>query len=466
MLTSRQLKVIDELKGKKVGVLGLGLRSGVPLIRFLHELGCHVVACDRKEASQLQEVLAELQGIPLELRLGADYLARLGDCQVLFRTPFMRPDLPELQKAVAQGARLSSEIELVFALAAAPITGITGSDGKTTTTTLISEMLRADGRQVFLGGNIGNSLIEDVLAIPCSAEIVLELSSFQLMTATTSPQAAVITNLSPNHLDYHPSFDEYMQVKTNVLRTQCADDIAVLNWDNELTKELSDLTAGKVYYFSRQEEAADGAFLRDEQIVLRIGGEEEILCSTEQLQLPGDHNIENMMAAAIIARAKGVKLAAIRQVATTFAGVEHRLELVRELDGVRYYNDSIASSPTRTGAGLAALPFPIVLIAGGYDKKIPFEPLAEAAVGRVDALALIGQTAPAIAQAVEQELAKQGASLPMQQFPTLEDALLWSRNQAKPGSAVVLSPACASFDMFKDFEARGHYFKKLVMQLI
>lgn len=465
MLTSRQQTVINELKGKKVGVLGLGLRSGVPLIRFLHNLDCQVVGCDSKEAEQLQEVLAELRGIPLELRLGPDYLARLADCQVLFRTPFMRPDLPELQEAVARGALLSSEIELVFALAAAPITGITGSDGKTTTTTLISEMLRADGRQVFLGGNIGTSLIEDVLNIPTSAEIVLELSSFQLMTATTSPQAAVITNLSPNHLDYHPSFEEYVQVKTHVLRTQGADDIAVLNWDNELTKELSDLTAGKVHYFSRQEEVAEGAFLRNGQITLRVGGEEEVLCSTEQLQLPGDHNIENIMAAAIIARAKGVKLAAIQRVATTFSGVEHRLELVRELNGVRYYNDSIASSPTRTSAGLAALSFPVILIAGGYDKKIPFEPLAEAVVGRVDALALIGQTAPAIAQAVGQELAKQGTSMLMQQFSTLEDALLWAKNQARPGSAVVLSPACASFDMFKDFEARGCVFKKLVMQL-
>lgn len=465
MLTSRQQTVIDELKGKKVGVLGLGLRSGVPLIRFLHHLGCQIVACDQKKASKLQEVLAELHGIPLELRLGPDYLAHLADCQVLFRTPFMRPDLPELQQAVARGARLSSEIELVFALAAAPITGITGSDGKTTTTTLISEMLRADGRQVFLGGNIGNSLIEGVLRIPSSAEIVLELSSFQLMTTTTSPQTAVITNLSPNHLDYHLSFDEYVQAKTNVLRTQGADDIAVLNWDNKSTKELANLTAGKVHYFSRQEEIALGAFLRGEQIILRVDGEEEILCSTEQLQLPGDHNVENVMAAAIVARAKGVKLAAIRQVATTFAGVEHRLELVRELDGVRYYNDSIASSPTRTSAGLAALPFPVVLIAGGYDKKIPFEPLAKAAVGRIDALALIGQTAPAIARAVEQELAKQGTSLPMQQFATLDAALLWAKSQARPGSAVMLSPACASFDMFKDFEARGNAFKKLVMQL-
>lgn len=465
MLTSKQQTVIDQLTGKKVGVLGLGLRSGVPLIRFLHNLGCQVVACDRKEAEQLQEVLAELQGIPVELRLGPDYLTHLSDCQVLFRTPFMRPDLPELQAAVAQGARLSSEIELVVALAAAPITGITGSDGKTTTTTLISEMLRADGRQVFLGGNIGNSLIEAVLSIPSKAEIVLELSSFQLMTLEEELQAVVITNLSPNHLDYHLSFDEYVHVKTDVLRLQNANDIAVLNWDNRLTRDAANLKTGAVHFFSRQEQVAKGAYLRDGQIVLGVLDQEELLCATNELQLLGEHNIENMMAAAIVARAKGVSLTAIRRVATTFAGVEHRLELVRELHGVRYYNDSIASSPTRTSAGLAALPFPVVLIAGGYDKRIPFEPLAEAVVGRVDALALIGQTAPAIAQAVAQQLAKCQENLEMQQFTSLAAALLWAKSQARPGSAVVLSPACASFDMFKDFEARGHYFKKLVEQL-
>lgn len=465
MLTSKQQIVINQLSGKKVGVLGLGLRSGVPLIRFLHSLGCQVVACDRKEAEQLRETLAELQDIQVELRLGTDYLAHLEDCQILFRTPFMRPDLPEIQAAVAQGARLSSEIELVVALAAAPITGITGSDGKTTTTTLISEMFRADGRQVFLGGNIGNSLIEEVLSIPSNAEIVLELSSFQLMTLATGLQAAVITNLSPNHLDYHLSFEEYVQVKTNVLRLQKPNDITVLNWDNPLTKEAAALKKGVVHYFSRQEQVANGAYLRDGYIVLLVAEQEEILCATDELQLLGDHNVENMMAAAIIARAKGVSVAAIRHVATTFAGVEHRLELVRELHGVRYYNDSIASAPTRTSAGLAALPYPIVLIAGGYDKKIPFEPLAEAVVGRVDALALIGQTAPVIAQAVERELSQRNVNLAMQQFESLEAALLWAKSQAGPGSAVLLSPACASFDMFKDFEARGRFFKELVKQL-
>ncbi len=465
MLTARQLAIIEELTGKKAGVLGIGWRSGVPLIRFLHSIGCQVMACDQKEAEQLSQELAALQDIPLELHLGSDYLKHLDGCQFLFRTPFMRPDLPELKQAVAAGARLSSEIELLFALAAAPIAGITGSDGKTTTTTLVAEMLKADGREVHLGGNIGYSLIEEVLSIPATAEIVLELSSFQLMQMQVSPGASIVTNLSPNHLDYHTSLAEYQDVKTNVLRWQKPQDVAVLNYDDELTRGFASLTPGYVCYFSRQSTVTEGAFLQDQQIILRRDGQDRVLCHINEIQLLGDHNIENVMAAAALCQAKGVSLAAMRQVATSFTGVEHRLELVRELHGVRYYNDSIASSPTRTCAGLAALPYPVVLIAGGYDKKIPFEPLAQAVVGRVDALALIGQTAPAIAQAVERELEKQEATMPMEQFSSLRDALLWAQQQARAGSAVVLSPACASFDMFRDFEERGRVFKQLVNEL-
>ena len=240
MLTEKQQSVLAQLQDKTVGVIGIGLRSGVPLIRFLHSQGCKIVACDRKQRDEMAEVLAALQGIPLELQLGEDYLVGLERCDWLFRTPGMRPDVVQLQQAVAAGARLTSEIELVFALAEAPITGITGSDGKTTTTTLVDEMLRADGRQVFLGGNIGHSLLEDVLQIPATAEIVLELSSFQLISMDKSPAAALVTNLSPNHLDYHTSMAEYIQAKTNILRWQQEQDIVVLNWDNELTRQLTD----------------------------------------------------------------------------------------------------------------------------------------------------------------------------------------------------------------------------------
>jgi len=465
MLTKRQELVLAELKGKRAAVVGIGLRSGVPLIRFLLKAGCSVVACDRKPAAQLTDVLPALQGLPVEYQLGEGYLTHLDRCDLLFRTPGMRPDLPELLTAVQAGAKLTSEIELVFALAEARITGVTGSDGKTTTTSLVAAMLRADGRPVYLGGNIGHSLIEEVLDIQPSDEIVLELSSFQLMQMQQSPQSALITNLSPNHLDYHSSMQEYVDAKTNIFAHQAADDLTVLNWDNPVTRELAQQAPARVQWFSRRERVDSGACLIGDQLALVQGEQVELVCSVDDLVLPGWHSVENMLAAAAICRDKGVSLAAIRQVASTFAGVEHRLEFVRELAGVRYYNDSIASSPTRTAAGLAALRSPVVLIAGGYDKKIPFQPLAEAMVGRVRALALIGQTAAQIADAVRSLPGDGLAALPIKQFVSLEEAVAWATAQALPGDAVVLSPACASFDMFKDFEQRGNIFKQLVADL-
>ena len=465
MLTERQRAVLAALQGKRAAVVGIGLRSGVPLIRFLLKHGCQVVACDRKPKEKLTDVFDALQGLSVEYQLGDDYLADLDRCQLLFRTPGMRPDLPELQRATATGAKLTSEIELVFALAEAPITGVTGSDGKTTTTTLIQQMLRADGRSVYLGGNIGHSLIEEVLAIPKTSEIVLELSSFQLMGMEESPSVAVVTNLSPNHLDYHLSLDEYVHAKRNVFAHQSSDGVAVYNWDNQVTRELGPEAPGRVLWFSRKERVPDGAFLEDNQIMLALEGRLEAVCSVRDLVVPGWHNVENMLAAAVVARFKGVSLAAIKQVATSFAGVEHRLEFVRELGGVRYYNDSIASSPSRTAAGLQALCSPIVLVAGGYDKKIPFEPLAEAVVGRVRALALIGQTADQIAGAVEEVLRQRPTELLIQRCSSLEGAVRWCQQHAHSGDAVVLSPACASFDMFRDFEERGRVFKRLVSGL-
>ncbi len=463
--TAKQQVVLNELSGKRAAVLGIGLRSGVPLIRFLHQQGCIVVACDLKPKEKLQDVFAALADVPVEYVLGPDYLSELKGCDFLFRTPGMRPDLPEISDAVAAGAKLTSEIELVFALAEAAITGVTGSDGKSTTTTLVYEMLKADGRSVSLGGNIGHSLIEEVLDIGPDADIVLELSSFQLMGMEQSPSTAIVTNITPNHLDYHGTMDEYIEAKMQIFQHQASNDILVLNWDNEVTRMFAEQADSRVFFFSRQEAVPQGAWLRGSEIILKVHGREEVLCQAEEISLPGSHNVENVMAAAIAASAKRVSLQAIRQVATTFKTLEHRLEFVRELHGVKYYNNSIASSPTRTIAGLNALQVPTVLIVGGYDKHIPFEPLAQAVVGRVDAIALIGQTATKIEQSIQDVLATRPADLAMQKFATLDAAVSWAQTQAKPGSAVVLAPACASFDMFRDFEERGRVFKQLVEQL-
>lgn len=466
MLTERQRVVLEQqLRGKRAAVVGIGLRSGVPLIRFLIEHGCQVVACDRKSRQQLADVLTALDGLPVEYQLGEGYLQQLERCQLLFRTPGMRPDLPELQSAIAAGAQLTSEIELVFALAAAPITGVTGSDGKTTTTSLVYEMLKADGRKAYLGGNIGHSLIEEVLSIPADGEIVLELSSFQLMGMQQSPSAALITNLSPNHLDYHCSMDEYVEAKQNIFAHQRPEDVLVLNRDNSVTRQLAQVAPTPARWFSRQEALTSGACLEGDNLVLRLAGQTETICSVDQLVLPGWHSVENVLGAALLVRSKGVSLAAIRRVATTFRGVEHRLEFVRELAGVKYYNDSIASSPTRTAAGLQALRGPVLLIAGGYDKKIPFAPLAEAIVGRVRGLALIGQTAEQIAHAVATAQLEHQCQLPIERCASMEEAVAWCHQLARSGDCVLLSPACASFDMFRDFEERGRIFKQLVNRL-
>ncbi|MGI6357697.1 MAG: UDP-N-acetylmuramoyl-L-alanine--D-glutamate ligase [Bacillota bacterium] len=462
MLTERQQAVLSSLQGKRAAVIGIGLRSGVPLIRFLLQAGCRVVACDRKPREELTDVLTALQGLPIEYQLGADYLADLQRCQLLFRTPGMRPDVPALLAAAAAGSQVTSEIELVFSLAAAPITGITGSQGKTTTTALIAEILRADGRRVHLGGNIGRSLVEEVLGIGETAEIVLELSSFQLLGMRESPHTALVTNLSPNHLDYHRSMEEYISAKANILKHQTDDALLVLNGDNYLTRQLAASAPGRIVWFSRQETVSQGACLQGDQIVLVEAGRVMPVCGVQELVLPGWHNVENVLAAAAVAWARGASLASIRQAVTTFVGVEHRLEFVRELSGVKYYNDSKATSPASTVAALNALPGSVVLVAGGYDKKIPFQSLAEAMQGKVRALALIGETADKIAQAVS---SLDHNALAVRKFKSMEEAVLWCRQQAQPGESVLLSPACASFDMYKDFEQRGRVFKRLVSEL-
>lgn len=456
---------ISDLRGKRVAVMGLGLRSGVPLVRFLDNLGCKVTVFDRSSREQLDEAVRALAGLPVELICGEDYLKGLTGFDYLFRTPIMRPDIPEIRQAVAEGAVLSSEIELVFDLCRAPITAVTGSDGKTTTTSLIYETIKRSGRRVYLGGNIGTSLIGDVLDIPEDAEVVLELSSFQLMTMKQSPTVAVLTNISPNHLDVHTSYGEYMEAKANIWRWQSSEDSAVFNLDDPLTKAMSQHAPARVCHFSRLSEPEQGVFVRGTEMVARWAGQEHHLLDTSELKLRGVHNWENAAAAACACLARGISITDIADALKAFAGVEHRLELVRELDGVFYYNDSIASSPTRTMAGIEAIGGDILLIAGGSDKYVSFDALADTLVDRVRAVALIGVTAGKIDEAISRAEAARQRQVQRARCKSLSEAVSWCREAAHPGSSVMLSPACASFDMFKNFEDRGRQFKQLVMDL-
>lgn len=449
------------LKDKRIAVLGIGV-SNTPLIRLLREHGVAVTACDKKERTALGKTAEELEAMGADLKLGSDYLKDI-DADVIFRTPGMRPDLPELLAAKERGSRITSEMQVFFEVCPCPIIAVTGSDGKSTTTTVITEFLRAAGRTVHLGGNIGHPLLAEAGEMHADDVAVLELSSFQLLDMTHSPHIAVLTNLAPNHLDVHRSMEEYIAAKENIFRYQSADDIAIFNRDNAITLGLSEKANGRVRLFSRQQEVADGAFVRDGAIWLRRGEKEREIVKTDEIRIPGQHNVENYLAA--IAAVDGlVSDEVIRTVAREFAGVEHRIELVRTRRGVRWYNDSIATSPTRTIAGLHSFSQKLILIAGGYDKHIPFDVLGPELVAHVKLLILCGATANQIRACVT-GCADYHGEPEMIECATLDEAVKLAAERAQEGDVVTLSPACAAFDQFPNFMVRGRYFKDLVNAL-
>ena len=440
------------LKGKKIAVLGLGV-SNQPLVRLLLQFGCDVTGCDRTPREKLDAAVLELESLGCKLSLGDTYLDGL-DADLVFRTPGMHPGNPALVALRQRGAEVTSEMEVFFEVCPCRIFAVTGSDGKTTTTTLVSEMLKADGKKVWLGGNIGTPLLPLVPQMAESDFAVVELSSFQLMDMRRSPLRAVVTNLAPNHLDVHKDMAEYVDAKKNIFAFQDADGLLVLNADNDITAAFSG--NGTTHFFSRQGKSChvrqeDGMIYRDGQPVL----------ATADILLPGVHNIENYMAA--IAAVEGlVSDDAIRSVAKNFGGVEHRIELVRVKDGVRYYNDSIASSPSRTIAGLRSFREKMLLIAGGYDKNIPYDVLGPEICAHVKKLFLCGATAPKIRRAVESCTGEKPEMIDCGRF---EHAVRAAAAAAQEGDVVLMSPASASFDEFKNFMVRGECFKKIVKEL-
>ena len=441
----------SSLKDKKIAVLGLGV-SNRPLVRLLLEFGCDVTGCDRTPREKLDNEVLELETQGCKLHVGEDYLDGV-EADILFRTPGMHPGHPAIQTLVVKGAQVTSEMEVFFEVCPCNLIAVTGSDGKTTTTTLVSEMLKASGKTVWLGGNIGTPLLPLVRQMKETDYAVVELSSFQLMDMTRSPQRALITNLAPNHLDVHKDMEEYVDSKKNIFRFQTESDLLVLNADNAITAEF--MGNGITRFFSRQGKNA--------HVVLRDGmiyrGEEAVLNSADIL-IPGVHNVENYMAA--IAMVEGlVADETIRQVAKTFGGVEHRIELVRIKDGVRFYNDSIASSPSRTIAGLRSFSEKVILIAGGYDKHIPYDVLGPEICAHVKKLFLCGATAPQIRKAVEDC----GGQLEITDCGHFEAAVRSAAAAAEAGDIVLMSPASASFDEFKNFMVRGECFKKIVREL-
>ena len=449
------------LKGKTVAVIGIGV-SNTPLIKMLLRAGVRVTACDRKGRDDFGGLAEELESLGAELRLGPDYLKGL-DHDVIFRTPGMRPDVPELLLAQAKGSLITSEMEVFFHVCPCHTIAVTGSDGKTTTTTIIAGLLREAGYHTFVGGNIGKPLLPDANGMEPDDYAVLELSSFQLMTMDQSPEIAVVTNLAPNHLDVHKSMEEYISAKENIFTHQSPQGKAVFNFDNEITRNFAESAPGRAVLFSRRQSLSRGVCLREGAIwVMDDQGGRPVLPLADIL-LPGDHNVENYMAA--IAAVDGlVPDEIIRGFAAKFAGVEHRIELVRTLNGVRYYNDSIASSPSRTIAGLRSFQEKVILIAGGYDKHIPFDVLGPEVVEHVKFLILTGDTADRIADAVRSCPDYQGTP-PISKYEDFSAAVLAAHSMAQPGDVVILSPACASFDHFKNFAQRGEAFKKIIYEL-
>ena len=462
MLSMTLNEYIAALRGKRIAVVGVGV-SNMPLTELLCKNGLDVTACDRRDIDALGENGQRLLELGVKLRLGPDYLKDL-ECDVIFRTPGLHPDDPALRAVRAKGAAMTSEMEAFFAVCPCKTIAITGSDGKTTTSSIIAELLRAAGYTVHLGGNIGKPLLTEVPQINKDDVCVLELSSFQLHSMRCSPDVAVITNISPNHLDVHPNLKDYISAKKNIFLNQKPDSILVLNKDNEITRGFAPEARGQVRFFSRRENVKNGVFLRDGTIYASFGYEVEAILPETEILLPGMHNVENYMAA-FAATVELVPADAFRQVARAYKGVPHRLETVRVLNGVTYINDSIASSPTRTIAGLRSMRKKPILIAGGHDKNIPFDELGNEICLMTKALFLTGETAEKIEKAVKNSPEYLASEIPVTVMDDFRETVLAASAAAEEGDIVLLSPACSSFDKFRNFAQRGDFFREIVNEL-
>lgn len=455
-------KFFEQINGKKIAMCGIGV-SNTPLILDFLSKGAKVYALDRRTRDMIGETADMLESKGAELRLGDGYLDDL-EVDIIFRTPGMNWNLPELSAARKKGIAVTSEMEVFFDLCPATIFAVTGSDGKTTTTTLIAKMLEAEGKRVFVGGNIGKPLLPEIENITAEDFVVVELSSFQLISMRKSPDVAVVTNVAPNHLDVHKSMDEYVEAKKNVLLHQNAFSRTVLNRDNEITEGFRDYVRGQSLGFSMERQLNNGAWLDTKGYLhMAYRGIDVPVVHRSEIAIIGDHNVANYLTA-ITAVWGYVGVDSIRKVAHEFGGVEHRIEFVREVNGVKYYNDSIASSPTRTIAGLKAFDKRVHLIAGGYDKHIPFEPMVPYVIDKVEKLYLCGDTADKIENAVRSSEDYKGYP-EIVRTKDIKEALEKSLEFTKSGDIVTLSPACASFDAFPNFAARGNYFKELVNKL-
>lgn len=455
------------LAGRKVAIIGLGV-SNLPLIDYLYNLKAKVTVFDKTEVNDLdQKVVRKITNYGMGMSFGEKYLEKLVGFDLIFRSPSCLPTNPFLVAEAEKGAIITTEVEMVIELSPCKVIGVTGSDGKTTTTTLISEILKAKEYNVFLGGNIGTPLFTKIGEMTPEDIVVLELSSFQLMDMKISPNVAVITNITPNHLDKHENMEEYIDAKKRIFEYQTDEDLLILNYDNEITRGFQKEAHGKVMFFSSKSKLADGYMVDDGKIKYCENGLRSHILDTKEMKLRGVHNFENA-AAAIMATKDLVDRQTACDTILQFKGVEHRLELVVETkDRVKWYNDSVSSSPTRTIAGLNAFNLRnIILIAGGYDKNLDYAPLAKPIVENCKELILLGQTSSKIEKAVKQELKNQNKKMKLHVCSDLKETVKLAKSIAAQGDVVLFSPASASFDMFKNFAERGKIFKKYVKEIV
>lgn len=451
----------EYIKFRKVAIIGLGV-SNLPLLDYMYDKKARVTVFDERNIETIsKQVMDKITNYGFEFNLGKNCLEKLKEFDIIFRSPSCLPTRTELQQEENRGAIVTTEIEMLMKMCPCKVIGVTGSDGKTTTTSLIHSILQKSAYRSFLGGNIGTPLFTKLPEIRPEDIVVLELSSFQLMGMEISPDIAVITNITPNHLNIHKDYEEYIEAKKNIFKYQNEDGILILNYDNEITKNCANEANGKVIFFSSKEKLENG-FIVDGRVIKEC--EDKIrkhIFNGEDAILRGNHNLQNI-ATAMAATETLVSIEDAAEAIREFKPVEHRIEFVKEIDQVKWYNDSASSSPTRTLSGLNAFDEEIILIAGGYDKNLDYEPLAKPIVDKVKALLLIGQTSGKIFNVVKEELENQNKDLPIYMCENLEQTINLAKKLAKPGNVVLFSPASASFDMFKDFADRGNQFKKLV----
>ena len=459
---NEKLKEFNEyIKYRKVAIIGLGV-SNLPLLDYMYEKKAKVTVFDERNIEDIsKQIMDKITDYGFEFYLGKNCLENLKGFDIIFRSPSCLPTRFELQQEENRGAIVTTEIEMLMKMCPCKIIGVTGSDGKTTTTSLIYSILQKAGYNTYLGGNIGTPLFTKLQEMKPDDIVVLELSSFQLMGMEISPDISVITNITPNHLNIHKDYDEYIDAKKNIFKYQNENGITILNYDNEITKNCANELNGKLVFFSHKEKL-DNGFIVDGRIIKEC--EDKIrkhILNSEEAILRGEHNLENI-ATALAATKTLVSTEVAVEAIKEFKPVEHRIEFIKEIDQVKWYNDSASSSPTRTLSGLNAFDEEIILIAGGYDKNLDYEPIAKPIVEKVKGLILIGQTSGKIFDVVKSELENQNKNIDIYMCENLEQTVILAKKIAKPGNVVLFSPASASFDMFKDFADRGNQFKKLV----